>query len=180
MPVTKAILDYYRDMPFEKWVRFLNRNHKSKQLEELLMSLTDYSKLEQRVKGAEEPKTLKAGTEVKARIVSLRHGTSDKNNCDWYQVVFDVPDDPMVQEFNDFFWDLAADGTEENLDKKQFERGLYKFQTFCQCFDIDLSRPFDMDDDWPGLTGWVILGFKKDDEYGDSNTVKKYVTGPPK
>ena len=135
------------------------------------MTLTDYSELEKRIATAEEPKVLKAGSEVKARIISIRKGTSDKNDCDWFMPTFDVPDDPMVLEFNDFFWDLD----EEKLDPKQFQRGLFRFQQFTQCFGIDLSRPFDMDDDWPGLTGWVILGIKKSEEYGDSNSVKKYV-----
>lgn len=138
------------------------------------MAIVDFTKLEGRIKSAEEPKVLKVGTEVKARIISIRHGTSDKNDCDWYQVVFDVPDDPMVIEFNDFFWELD----ESKLETKQFQRGLYKFQQFIECFGIDISRPFDMDDDWPGLEGWIIVGIRKSDEFGDSNTVKKYVTGP--
>lgn len=174
MTLTPAIIEHYKNLPFEKWIVFLNRNRSTKQLEELLMTLTDYSHLENEVKGAEEPKILKAGTEVKARIVSLRYGTSEKNNCEWYQVVFDVPDDPMVQEFNDFFWELDK----EKLDPKQYQRGLYKFQQFIEAFSIDISRPFDKDDDWPGLEGWIILGVRKSEEYGDSNTVKKYVTGP--
>jgi hypothetical protein len=41
--------------------------------------------------------------------------------------------------------------------------------------NIDYSRPFDWEDDLVGLEGWIILGVKKSDEYGDQNTVKKYV-----
>ena len=138
------------------------------------MSLTDYSSLEKDIKDAPEPKILKAGEEVLARIISVREGVSDKNGAQYYQPVFDIPDDPMVIEFNDFFWDLADNA---KIDPKQVHRNLHKFKTFADAFDIDYSRPFSWTDDLPGKTGWMIVGFKKDDTYGDGNTVKKYVAG---
>jgi hypothetical protein len=175
--LTPAILKYYQEMPFEQWVSYLNNHQNDKQLGRLLkMAISDYTDYENMIKNAKEPTVLSAGTEVKARIVSVRSGTSDKNSCDWFMPTFDVPNDPMVQEFNDFFWELDR----EKLDAKQFERGLYKFQQFMQCFDIDISRPFDKEDEWPGKEGWVIVGVRKSDEYGDQNSVKKYVTGPKK
>ena len=134
------------------------------------MSLSDYTDLEQEIVGAPEPKTLKAGTEVKARIVAVNTGVSDKNNCVWYMPVFDVPDDPMVIEFNDFFWELDRG----KLEAKPFQRALYKFQQFAAAFGIDYSRPFDWQDDLPGHEGWIILGVKKTEEWGEQNSVKKY------
>lgn len=139
------------------------------------MSLVDYTDLEKDIADAPEPKILPRGSEVKARIIAVRSGISEKNNCQWYQSVFDVPDDPMVIEFNDFFWDLAE--AKGKIDDKQWERSLNKFKNFAAAFGIDYSRPFSWDDDLLGLEGWMILGVKKDDEYGDSNTVKKYVVG---
>jgi len=136
------------------------------------MSLTDYSSLEKEISGAPEPKNLKAGEEVLARIVSVREGVSDKNDAQYYQPVFDVPDDPMIMEFNDFFWDLAD---ADKIDYKQVQRNLHKFKTFAEAFDIDYSRPFSWTDDLPGKIGWIIVGFKKDDVYGDGNTVRKYI-----
>ena len=136
------------------------------------MSLTDYSDLEQEIKDAPEPKILAAGTEVNLRIISVRSGISDTNDCKWYQPVFDVPDDPMVMEFNDFFWELDR----EKLDPKKFARALNDFRNFAAAIDLDYSRPFSWEDDLVGKTGWAILGVKKDDTYGDGNTVKKYVT----
>lgn len=136
------------------------------------MALTDYSDLEQEITDAPEPKILPAGTEVEVRIISVRSGISDKNDCKWYQPVFDVPDDPMVIEFNDFFWELDR----EHLDPKQFARALNDFRNFAAAIDLDYSRPFSWEDDLTGKTGWAILGVKKDDTYGDGNTVKKYVT----
>jgi hypothetical protein len=134
--------------------------------------LTDYSDIEQEIKDAPEPKVLPAGTEVKARIVSTNSGVSDTNDCTWHNVTFDVPEDPMVVEFRSFFWELDR----EHLTEKQFARSLNDFQKFAECFGLDYSKPFSWEDDLPGMEGWVILGYKKDDEYGDKNTVKKYVT----
>jgi len=137
------------------------------------MPLTDYSDLEKEIADAPEPKILPRGTEVKARIIAVRGGISEKNSCQWYTPVFDVPDDPMVIEFNDFFWDLAD--AQGKIDEKQFQRALNSFRNFAAAFGIDYSRPFSWEDDLPGLEGWLIVGVRKDDEYGDKNTVSKYV-----
>jgi len=136
------------------------------------MSLVDYTDLEKEITDAPEPKVLPRGTEVKARIINVREGISDKNGAKWYQPVFDVPDDPMVIEFNDFFWDLAD---RDKLDPKSAQRALYKFKQFASAFGIDYSKPFSWTDDLVGLEGWLIVGVRKDDEYGDQNTVSKYV-----
>ena len=166
------MVEYYKEMSFEKWIRFHNINRNSEQLRRLqVMAMSDYSDLEKQIAGAPEPKILVKGTEVKARIVSVRSGVSDKNDCTWYQPVFDVPADPMVMEFNDFMWEL----NKEKLTPKQFQRELYKFKQFASAFGIDYSRPFSWEDDLPGKEGWVILGVKKSDEYGDQNSVSKYV-----
>ena len=138
------------------------------------MSLTDYSDLEKEIEDAPEPKILPRGSEVKARIIAVREGVSDKNGAQWYMPVFDVPDDPMVIEFNAFFWDLAD---RDKLDAKAAQRALYQFQKFATAFGLDYSRPFSWTDDLDGLEGWVILGVRKSDEFGDQNTVSKYVVG---
>lgn len=138
------------------------------------MSLTDYSALEREINDSQEPTILPKGSEVKARIISVRSGISEKNGAQWYQPVFDVPNEPLAKEFNDFFWDL---GDRDKLEDKTFQRSLNQFKNFARAFGIDFSRPFDWEDDLVGLEGWVILGIRKDDEYGDSNTIKKYVAG---
>ncbi len=138
------------------------------------MSLTDYSDLEQRIKDAPEPKILPVGSEVKARVVSVKSGISDKDEFDgyeWTMPLLDIPDEPLAREFSVFFWDLD----ESKLTEKQFAQSLAAFQKFAACFGIDYSRPFSWEDDVVGLEGWVILGIKKDDEYGDKNIIKKYV-----
>lgn len=141
------------------------------------MSLTDYSNLEKEIADAPEPKVLPKGSEVNARIIAVRTGVSDKNGAKWYQPVFDVPDQPMVSEFNDFLWDLSD---RNKLDPKPWARNLNRFKNFAAAFNLDYSKPFDWESDLVGLQGWVILGVKKSDEYGDSNSVSKYVSGPKK
>lgn len=136
------------------------------------MSLTDYSDLEKRISDSPEPKILERGKEVKARIINVRDGVSDKNGVRWYQPVFDVPADLSVVEFNDFFWDLTD---HEKLDPKQAVRSFRKFKIFAEAFGIDYSKPFSWVDDLIGKEGWVVLGIRKSDEYGDQNTVSKYL-----
>lgn len=136
------------------------------------MSLTDYSDLESEISESQDPIVMPAGTEVNFRIISVRSGVSDKNGCKWYQPVFDIPDEPMALEFNDFFWDLDK----TKLDQKQYARAINDFKNFADCIGLDYSRPFSWEDDIINLQGWAILGLKKSDEYGDSNTVKKYIT----
>ena len=137
------------------------------------MVMTDYSDMEKEIQDAPELTILPRGTEVRARIINMREGISDKNEAQWYQPVFDIPDIPMAQEFNDFFWDLTD---RDKLDDKSLARSLRKFKMFAEAFGLDYSKPFDWED-LIGLEGWVILGVRKDEEYGDSNTVSKYVIG---
>ncbi len=137
-----------------------------------MTGLVDYSDLEKEIANASEMMTLPAGSEVKARIISVREGVSDRNGATYYQPVFDIPSQPMVSEFNDFFWDLRD---RDKVDSKQYQRNLNHFKTFAAAFGINYAKPFNWVDDLLGLEGWMVLGYKKDDEYGDKNTVKKYI-----
>lgn len=166
------MVEWYRNLPFDKWVKFLNRSKNKKQLRRLsVMSLVDYSDMEKDILEAPEPEVLKVGEEVKCKIISVRTGTSDKNDCDWFMPVFEVVDQPAAAEFSDFFWELD----EEKLTEKEFMRAKAKFGKLVKAFQIDLSRPIDKEDDLPGHEGWLIVGIKTSDEYGDQNTVRKYI-----
>lgn len=139
------------------------------------MALTDYSDMEKEIDEAQEPSILPAGSEVKARIIAVRSGLSEKNNnAQWYSPVFDIPSEPMVKEFSGFLWDLKD---RNKLDPKTAGRCAADFKNFAQAFGLNYSKPFSWEDDLVGLSGWIILGVKKSDEYGDQNTVKKYVVG---
>lgn len=139
------------------------------------MSLSDYSSLEKEIRDAPEPKVLPVGTEVKVRIIAVREGLSAKNNnAKYYQPVYDVPDNPLVIEWNDFLWDLADRG---KLDEKKQVKAIRRFKMFAECFGLDFSRPFSWTEDLIGLTGWMIVGVQHDAQYGDKNSVSKYVAG---
>lgn len=138
------------------------------------MPLADYSDMEQEILEAPKPRILPRGTEVKARIINVREGISEKNGCQWYSPVFDVPSDSLVIEFSGFLWDPAE---KDNLDARAASRVLPDFREFAACVGLDYSRPFSWEDDLVGLEGWVILGVRKSDEYGDQNTVSRYVAG---
>lgn len=134
------------------------------------MALVDYSEYEEEIMNAPEPIVLPRGSEVKLRIVNHQEGEGDYGT--WHRLVFDIPSEPLAKEIGKFVSDPAqAKGAPENIKQKIF-RG---FGYFVKCFDIDISR-FDWDN-LIGLEGWAILGVKKDDEYGDQNTVSKFVAG---
>jgi len=137
------------------------------------MGLTDYTNLEKEISDAPEPHILPRGTEVKVRIVAVRSGVSDKNGATWYMPLFDVPADPLALEFNAFFWDLSD---RDKLGEKQAARATTQFKNFAKCFGLDYSKPFDWETDLNGLEGWITVGVVKDDEYGDKNSVSKYLS----
>ena len=144
------------------------------------MALTDYSAMEGEIKNAPEPQAIKAGTEVRARIIGVRCGTVEKEGdytgFEYFSVSYDAPDEPLAAEFSDFFWDLS---NREKMSEKDFLRALRKFRSFAEAFGIDFSRPFDMEDDFPGKAGWLITGKpKSSDEYGLQTTVSKYISAP--
>ena len=135
------------------------------------MSLLDLTGIIDEINDAEEPTYLEKGTEANLRIVSVRTGTSDKNGCDWFSPMYEVMDHPLAMEFNSFLW--APD--KDKLTPKQYARALYDIKVFAKAFGIDLSKPIDYEDDLPGNTGWAILGVQKDEEYGDRNTIGKFI-----
>ena len=142
--------------------------------------LTDYSSMENEIKNAPEPTAIKAGTEVKARIIGVRTGVVEKEGdytgFEYFSVSYDAPDEPIAAEFSDFFWDLS---NREKMSEKDFLRALRKFRSFAEAFSIDYSKPFDLEDDLPGKVGWLITGkTKTSDEYGVQTTVSKYISAP--
>lgn len=136
------------------------------------MALTDYSDLEQEIADAPEPKVLARGTEVKFRITAVFKGTNEETDATYYRILCDVPDDPLVKDIQFFMNDL---GDRELMTEKHFAQALNKFQHFAACIELDYSKPFDWEDDLPGMDGWAILGMRKSDEFGDSNTISKFV-----
>jgi hypothetical protein len=137
------------------------------------MALIDYSDMEQEILDAQEPTVLPKGTEVKVRIIQVRQGTSAKSGNDYLMPLYEVLGDgmEMVKEVSDFLWVLDK----EALSAKDYARALDQFKKFAKCFGIDISLPFDPEEDLVGLEGWVIVGLRKSDDYGEQNTVSKYI-----
>lgn len=134
-------------------------------------SMLDLTGLVDEVENAEEPTIADAGTEQKLRIISVRTGEAGQTNCPYFSPTFEIPDMPMCKEFNDFFWVPK----EEKLTEKQYKRALYAIKIFIACFEVDISVPIDYEDDLPGKVGWAILGSKNSDDYGEQNTIRKYI-----
>lgn len=133
-------------------------------------SMLDLTGLVDEIENAEEPTIAEGGSEQKLRIISVRTG-EDKNGDDYFMPVFEIVDMPMGKEFSHFFYVP----NKEKLSEKQFARSLYAIKVFAKCFDIDISRPVDYEDDLPGHQGWAILGTRKSDDYGEQNTIRKYI-----
>lgn len=144
------------------------------------MALTDYSSMEKDIENVPEPAVLKKGTEVRARIIGVRTGVVEKAESDYdgisyFSVSFDAPDEPLAKEFSDFFWDLIDRDKIAQVSEKTLLAAMRKFRNFADAFGLDYSRPFDLEDDLPGKEGWLIVGVKKSDDYGEQNTVSKYL-----
>lgn len=135
------------------------------------MSMLDLSGVMDDIEGAEEPTIAEVGEEYKLRIISVRGGEAGKENCEYFSPVFEVVGAPMVKEFSDFFWVPSRN----KLSEKQFARACYALKVFAAAFEIDLTSPLDYEDDLPGCEGWAILGSKKDEQYGEQNTIRKYI-----
>lgn len=137
------------------------------------MSLMDFSNTEKEIKEAPAPRVLAKGEEAEIRIIGVKEGVSDKNGARWFSPRFDVPRDPMVKEFNSFFWNPLDNA---KIDEKQKQMNNYSLQQFFAAFKVDLSKPFSFDD-LVGKKAWGIAGVRHNDEHGDQNIVSKWVTG---
>ena len=139
------------------------------------MSMLDLTDQMDEIEGAEEPTIAEIGEEYKLRIIGCREGERiDKttgHELKYFAPLFEVVDAPMVKEFSGFF-DIP---NKKEMTEKQYKRSLYAVRVFAECFGIDLARPIDYEDDLPGLEGWAILGSKISDDYGEQNTIRKYI-----
>lgn len=139
------------------------------------MGVTDYSNMEKEILDAPQPFPIGKGKEVKARITRVQTGTSDKNDARYIMPYFDIPDEPLATEFNDFFWDPLDYA---KVDPSQVARSKARFSNFIKAFKIDLGRQFDWEADVPGSEGWIITGnVKEDTGFGEKTSISKYIAG---
>ncbi len=133
------------------------------------MPMIDMS--DQGIDESQEPHSVKPGDEHKLVIVSVNSGT-DKNDFDYIMPKLEIIGDPYAKDFSHFLHIPDKD----KMDAKTLNKAKWNFSVFAKCFGIDLSRPTDPSDDWPGAEGYAILGVGDNEEYGEQNFVKKFVT----
>lgn len=122
------------------------------------------------LENAPEPSVLDAGTEAKLRIMEVRKG-EDKNGHDYILPRFEVVDEPTAMDFTQFMYVPDKDW----MDEKRLIRAKDSLRKFLLAFEVDLSMKIDLENDLDGREGWAILGVSRDDEYGDKNTIRKFI-----
>ena len=125
------------------------------------------SLLDMNLGDAVEPTVVPAGEEYKLRIMSAPVD-NDKNGAPYMRPIFEIPDVPTSKAFSDFLR-IPHPG----LSPKEMNDAKWRMTLFLQCFGMDPARPLDPEE-LKGREGWAILG-TKDDDYGESNTVRKYI-----
>ncbi len=93
----------------------------------------------------------------------------DRNDHPYFMPRFEVVEEPYMKDFTDFLG-LPYEGISE----KDHAQVLDKLSKFKACFGIPLDARIDIENG-PPLTGWAILGAKDDPEYGEQNTLRKYI-----
>jgi hypothetical protein len=123
--------------------------------------------------GAQEPTVLEAGIEAKIHCIAVNSG-EDKNGLAYAMPVYEFPDEPLAKECSDFMYLLTEDNKDE-MSPKQWAKNLWKVKTCLKAMDIDYASGFDMEEDLVGQTGWAIVGVRNSEDYGEQNTIRKYV-----
>lgn len=114
-----------------------------------------------------EPKVVPAGEEYKLRIVDMREDTN-KNGGPYIMPTFEVCDEIAAKTFTKYMG-----LPDENTNAKTANNMKYRLQLFVECFQLDIKEDTK---DWVGEEGWAILGIEEDEEYGNKNYVKKFIT----
>jgi len=137
------------------------------------MSLLDYSEFSTPIENSVEPHTLPDNSEVIVRCIGFKTGTKEGDvTKDWFTIRYDVPSDPMCNEFQDFHW---APSSYNALEPKQRERSMYAMKCLAQAFSIDLTQPFSLEE-LVGKEALALLGIRKGDgQYPDQNVIRKFI-----
>lgn len=117
-----------------------------------------------------DPEVLDDGDEVKVIIASVVEAETRKDSIPYYRVELEVSDRPLVKSF---FYNVYK--VHEGQTAKQAYNTKYSFQLFMKAFNMDMTRPFDPENDWVGDEAWCIVNMKEDREYGKQNTVRKWI-----
>jgi hypothetical protein len=123
---------------------------------------------------AVEPSVVEDG-EYKIRITGFNKDNGkiiriDKNGGKYFLTVFDIPNEPASKSFSKFF----SIPDESQMDKKKLNSSKWDLELFKRAFGLSEINFSTM----VGAEGWAMLGTQVDEQYGDKNYVKKFITGP--
>lgn len=117
------------------------------------------------------------GSEHVVQIISAKIGESKPEaktaGQSYLMVTYKAEDDPDSAPFNDVFM-LPFNG----LEKEKFNQRGRALRAFFKCFEFDYTSGWDIfteTDQLKGLTGNVIVRVDDNDQYGEQNSVKKYL-----
>ena len=118
-----------------------------------------------------EPAVLDDGDEVKVTITSVQDARTKMGDIPYWRITLEATGQPLVKEFSFNLYQPHEDQTE-----KQNYNAKYRIQQFMKAFGLDMSRPFDPEEDWIGESAWCIVSMKEDKQYGKQNQVSKWIT----
>ncbi|TET81252.1 hypothetical protein E3J38_04235 [candidate division TA06 bacterium] len=117
--------------------------------------------------GAQEPKAMSMG-EYKIRVVGALIDI-DKNNHPYFLPRFEIPSEPYSKDFTSFHG-LPHD----EMTEKQLNQSKWWLEQFKLCFGLALEGKLTIDQ-MLRLEGWAILGSKDDPQWGEGNTIRRYL-----
>jgi len=116
-----------------------------------------------------EPKAVPGDEEYEIRLVDVREGI-DKNGNSYSMPRFDIPSEPTAKDFTKFYSHGRPDMTEKETNGIR-----WAIATFKKAFGIPDNERGSLDR-YFGNTAWAILGVSDDEQYGEQNYIKRFVT----
>lgn len=111
------------------------------------------------------PRILEEG-EANLRVIGVEEGQSKKTGEDYLRIRLDPFEEVGANEIAVYLMLPNA-----NNDAKTSNKRRYRIKEF-----MDAIGATSMDTDhWLGETCWAILGVQTSEEYGDQNTVKRFI-----
>jgi len=116
-----------------------------------------------------KPEAVPANEEYQIRLLGITSG-EDKNGYPYILPRFDIPSQPTSKDFTKFLYLPREDASEKELNNIK-----WNLKMFFDAFDIDYTQQINFDT-VGGKTAWAILGLSENEQYGEQNYIKKFVT----
>lgn len=109
--------------------------------------------------------------EYQVRIDNAEIRESDNPNFDKYLLLRLVPDEhPNAKSISHVIMLPCS-----QMDEREVMNRKRDIKNFVEAFNYNASNGIN-DEELVGLTGWALLGVENDDEYGEQNRVRRFVT----